>query len=236
MPVANRASGATRAAEHCSEPSAPASSVKILHDRSAVSASASELGLPSGLRTRLGITMLVRLVNKKDRAPASESDRSRGTAREPLPLPYRSPASTAARQNEYAGRSGRNASRPLHSRPGNVDIAYTARSTQFLRFLTQGRLLCYGAPLSPGIDPQTNPSTLVSLFGTIFSNVCHELCCLGLVLLVLSAPQLKAQTFRPALPTPDQPDQPSTNPNQHLKIAREHGPSPGEKYIEAVDQ
>jgi LPS-assembly protein len=90
--------------------------------------------------------------------------------------------------------------------------------------------------LSPGIDPQTNPSTLVSLFGTIFSNVCHELCCLGLVLLVLSAPQLKAQTFRPALPTPDQPDQPSTNPNQHLKIAREHGPSPGEKYIEAVDQ
>src|ERR1700727_228342 len=88
-------------------------------------------------------------------APASGSV----PVRELSPNPYRFPASNAAQPYARGARSGRSASHPLHSRPGNIDIPYTIGSTRFIRGLTMGQLLCYGARLSPGIDPQTNPST-----------------------------------------------------------------------------
>ena len=77
---------------------------------------------------------------------------------------------------------------------------------------------------------------MVSLLNIIIGSVCHELYRVTVILLLLSGLHLSAQTFRPALPEPEIPTPPSTNPNVHLKIAREHGPGPGEKYIEGVVQ
>jgi LPS-assembly protein len=74
------------------------------------------------------------------------------------------------------------------------------------------------------------------IFRNINQRICHGLCVLAWAGCLTSSARLTAQTYRPTLPPPAVPVQPSGNPNLAVRPARPSAPGPGETAKTSADQ